>query len=242
MKKRISKSVFENKEQFQIAFESVATELVCASVYFELFKQLGRLFEEYKYGVSQASAFWNITYDLHLSATIIGLCRAYDTHEHSNNLSLVLSALYNAITDSDRTTFVEPMVLKRLDSAQLADDIQFVDRKNDPVKKLIAWRGNMFVHSNFAIVTKRKENQRLNPPRIDDFDLLLTRGMEIVNRYGGILYSKEFVTDLIGIDAYSFVFECIRNGLSVFDIERDQKLKDLGLNPDMFRLGGFGRT
>lgn len=229
---------FKDTEHFRTAFDAVAMELVCGQVYFDLFKKLDNAFLDHKYEISQSLTFWNITRELHLAAATISLCRVYDTDSKTNNLSLVLKTIQET-TIADDLNVIESGVLAELDSEQLEHDIAFTDVRNESVRKLTAWRGNMFAHSNFEIATKTKEFQKTLQPFVQDFDLLLEKGLEIVNRYSQLLFQKEFHANLIGHQDYDFVMECIRIGLQQLDMERNAKLRGHGVNPDVFPRGLF---
>lgn len=155
----------------------------------------------------------------------------------------ILQTIFRQSAANESAKSIPQISSKTFDNAKLDEDIRFANPKSDPVNKLIAWRGSIFAHSSLSIVTKQKEYPADLRLFIFDIETLLSRGVEIINRYADVIYSKEFGTDLVGGDAYSFVLECNRKGLQTLDAVRAEWLKNHGVNPEVFSgESGFGRN
>lgn len=229
----------ETVEQFDRLFRALALELTYANVHYKLFLDVNSSFNEYKREVNQANAFWGIARDAIRDVAFLGLCRVYDPEPKTNSLPNLLKEIRDnpdfleIVTVESSTEAINARQPKRLltpiDQDQLIRDIEFVTKLNPAVKRLIAWRSNIFVHRNARNLAEEKPLALENMPRYEDLESLLKDGMKIINRYAGHFRNTEYSTQLVGGDDFRFVLECIRESLAAHEAKIAAEMEKYGL-------------
>jgi len=214
----------DTPEKLGVILESVVKELVHARVFMRLYNNINSSFGEYTREVNNAGTFWFLTRMSLYDASMIRLCRAYDLQSNANGLGFVLRCIEQNPEFFDLDLFKQRNPNYSLSNnagraanhphpGQLTSDLKFLDPKGNAVQRLIAWRNNEFIHSNFDLKANGIRLAAEHRPTCGDFEELLARGLEIGNRYLGLFRGGVWSTQMVGEDDYQFVFKSLRASL-----------------------------
>lgn len=156
---------FKTDEEFQRLLASLAQELVDANIHWRLLSDLRKNIEVFSTEYNQSVAFWTLTFQAHLDATIFRLIRVYDDHSSSLSLKNLLDTISDNIDIFETERFRErlkdnPFVeslsegTRKPDTEQLKQDIAFASNNNLVVNKLTIWRNNLFAHKSAGNAVK----------------------------------------------------------------------------------------
>jgi hypothetical protein len=215
-----------SEEQFKQLLERLANDLLNASHHFKLYINLEDALSKYEREINQSIAFWGLTINAHREISILNLCRAYDHNSKSLSLKELIQIIQgntelfdiskfrerlkdNAYVDSLAQTRREPT------REQLAEDLHFVSNDNPLVKKLTILRGNVIAHTNKGQVISPKSNP--DPLNWAEVELLISKGLEIYNKYCLLFYAQSYSSSLIGEDDYKQVLKYIRLGMETIE-------------------------
>ena len=106
---------------------------------------------------------------------------------------------------------------------QLEKDIEFVYKRNPPVHRLIKLRGQDFAHKNSGLIADGEKLKKEHLPTFGDFEELLTKGLEIGNRYLNLFKGATWSTKMPGDDDYLFVLNALREQQAAY-VEKDKAL------------------
>ncbi|AFZ22313.1 AbiU2 domain-containing protein [Allocoleopsis franciscana] len=210
------------EEEFKKLLEGLSNDLLNASHHFKLYINLQDALSKYEREINQCVAFWGLTIDAHREISILNLCRAYDHNPKSLSLKELIQIIQgntelfdiskfrerlkdNVYVDSLAKTQREPT------TEQLVEDLSFVSNDNPLVKKLTILRGNVIAHTNKGQVLSPKSNP--DPLTWAEVELLISKGLEIYNKYCSLFYAQTHSSTLIGEDDYKQVLKYIRLGM-----------------------------
>jgi len=211
----------KNSAEFEKLLQALAEEAMHANFFLKLFEDLQRATYEYLYEFNQANAFWGLTIQALTDATLIRLCRIYDTHPKAINLPNFLDTIKANLhlfdVDDFRrrlkdNPFVESLSqsARKPDVAQLDEDIKYVSDKNPLVQKLLIWRNNILAHRNAGNVIKERNMVAEYPFSLKDATDLLGRSTTIINHYSSLFREVTFSPQMVGQDDYMYVLSCMR--------------------------------
>ncbi len=213
----------EDHEDLKKSLEILALEIVNASYFFELYRNLQKSTKEYGVEISQSNVFWVTVLEALQDSWMIKLCRVYDSHSKGLNLynfldtiqvNLHLFETHNFKERMKDNKFVELLALanRMPDEEQLDKDLLFAGTRNPLVKKLILWRGNLVAHRNAKIALGKDEKLNNNPLTFDEIQTLLDNAHEILNRYADKYIASRYPLGFPGQDDYKILLEHLRRG------------------------------
>lgn len=222
---------FETEEQFARLLEALAHELVNANIHWKLYKNLRDNVELFDREFVQSPAFWSLTFQAHIDATLFRLIRIYDENKKSLSLRNLLDTISANLHVFDEKRFRErlkhnPYVdslvrdARRPDQKQLFEDMQFVNGDhNQLVKNLTVLRNKLFAHRDFENEVEGRFIFADYPLSEDEIEHLASTGMDILNRYVSLFRASSYSTKIVGEDDYQFILKSIRVHLEELDRE-----------------------
>jgi AbiU2 len=124
----VSKPIgIKNSTEFDSLMKGLARDIVDANVHYRLHKNLNNAIPEYVTELNQSAAFWNQTISAQVDATLLRLCRAYDSHTASLSLPRLLATI-----EANLHIFDTPKFKERLKDSpfveSLASDCRIPDK------------------------------------------------------------------------------------------------------------------
>ncbi|GAB4514355.1 MAG: hypothetical protein Tsb0026_19690 [Sulfuricaulis sp.] len=230
---------FGSEQEFERLLAGLAQEVVDAAIHWRLYSDLTKAIEVFSIEYNQSPAFWTLTFQSHLDATIFRLIRIYDGNSESLSLRNLLDTIKQNINlfDTDKfrqrlksNPFVNSLAsdIRKPDVVQLDKDISYASTSNHLVKKLTIWRNNLFAHRK-AKMTARGYNLATDYPITgEDVGELVKKSVEILNRYSSLFRAETHSTQIVGHDDYKFVLKSIRKNLEQMHKETEALLKKHG--------------
>ncbi len=211
--------------QFDSLLNAMASEIVNAQCYFKLRMDLRTAIPDYKEVFNQSNTFWSLTLQALWDATLVRLCRAYDTHLRSLSLKNLLDTIMDnlAIFDTKNfktrlhdNPFVESLAetARKPDPDTLCRDRDSVNSSDPLVKKLLAWRNKIIAHRDASNVVEGVDITMDYPLTIDEIRELLERATKILNTYSRLFRASTYSTQIIGHDDYLYVLRAIKEKVS----------------------------
>jgi len=107
----------KSSEEFERLLDALFDEIVNASIFFRLHRDLAGSTKDYLDEMNQSPAFWTLTLKAHFDAALIRLCRVYDKTRNAlslrNLLDTIQANLYLFDTDSFKERLKENSVAER---------------------------------------------------------------------------------------------------------------------------------
>jgi hypothetical protein len=218
--------------EFDSLMKGLARDIVNANIHYQLYKNLNSAISEYVTELNQSATFWNLTFSAQIDATLLRLCRAYDSHTASLNLPRLLATIkanlhiFNTQDFKQRlkdNPFVESLATgSRIpNKTELKADIALVSGTDTLVKRLLEWRNNIIAHQN-PRETLAPNSVVVAPLKYSEIESLLERAITILNKYSVLFKALSYSVSMVGADDYKYVLECVRK-----DIEaRDREFKE----------------
>jgi hypothetical protein len=222
-------------EEFSRLLKGLANDIIDSHIHYKLYKDLivanGLNFQI----MVQSNTFWSFTLEAHLATSINLLCKVYDTHPNALHLTSWLQAIQNNLhlfnDDNFRKRKKDHIHVNELlkhsrtpDNQTLKEDIHACT-KNDPlVKTLRLLRDNIHAHRNAKNTAKAINISDNNPQSFEDYEKLLARSLNILNRYSHLYDASTYSTQVIGHQDYKYVFKCIDEKLKNDELEIENQL------------------
>ena len=231
-----------NASEFHKLLFALAGELVDAKIHFRLFQDLSACRSEYFTEFAQSNTFWSFTFQAHLDAALMRLCKAFDIHRSSLNLRTLILTIQenldlfedegfrerlkgNPFVDSLAGTYRVPSV------GMIHKDLEFLDIKKNPLlKKLVIWRDKHFAHRDPSPVLNPEELAGRFPLLYTEIDELLKQGLRIVNEYSSLFVATTHASGVVGKDDYMTILKAVRESLIRHEeqIEKEWQLLEGG--------------
>ena len=227
---------FQSDEEFQRLIVSLAQDIVGANIHWRLYSDLTGKRKDFLTEYNQSPAFWTLTFQAHLDATIFRLIRIYDGNSSSLSLRNLLDTIAANLCIFDRERFLErlkdnPFVeslasdARKPDERQLRSDIEFSSNDNSLVKNLSVCRSNLYAHKNAENTVKGYNIATDFPLTEEEIDELLKKGIEILNRYSQLFRASMYSTQIVGYNDYELVLKSIKINLGQVEREIEKKSK-----------------
>lgn len=171
--------------------------------------------------IQQSNTFWTLTIKAHVNVSVLAMCRAFDQEPSALHLLGLLQLIEQNLPLFDEVQFRvrlrdNPFVAslaesaRRPDATQLAADIALCSNGDPLVRRLVIHRNTALAHLS------RKRRLNSTPSRSDeeitneDYEILLNRANEIVNRYSVLFGAESFSTQIVGHKDYETIFRCVQ--------------------------------
>ena len=213
---------FSNENEFKRLLEGLANDILDAHMHYKLYKDLLSTIEEFPLVVAQSNTFWSMTLKSHLSTSLYMLTKAYDQHSNALHLLSFLQTIKANPTLFSEANFRErkkdnPFVVSLASESRIPDlasleiDISLCSKENHLVNTLIVHRGNALVHRNAKNTAKGTSVSETHPLSWEDFEVLLARAIEVLNKYSRLFEASTYSTRPIGADDFRYIFECVNS-------------------------------
>lgn len=217
-----------NETEFKRLLDGLADDIIDAHVHYKLYKDLLKAIEDYPCVIRQSNTFWSMTLKAHLRMSSNMLSKAYDQENaalHLKNWLLTIKDNLDFFTEKNfrerkkDNPYVESLARdwRVPDIKELDDDIVSCSKGDPLVKILIFHRNNIHAHrggKNTANATNISENFPLS---FNDFEVLLKRAIELLNRYSVLFEACSYSTNAIGRDDYKYIFESVNTSVQNSD-------------------------
>ena len=198
-----------NSAQFDRLLVRLAVDIVDAAVFRRLHRDLLGSEEEFSREFAQSQAFWSLSLRAYIEAALYRLIRVYVGHNAAHSLGRWLDAIKR-----NPQLFSTPP-----DPDQLTKDIEFV-KTGAVVKKLTGLRGNFVAHINWSNIADDVRVGHRFDLSFQEIDQLVSRAMEILNRYGNLFKRTSWSPSIVGHDDYQTILKALRHDLERWDAER----------------------
>lgn len=219
----------KSSDEFERLLDALSTEVVNASIFFKLYRDLAGSTKDYLHEMNQSPAFWTLTFQAHFDSALIRLCRVYDVTPKALSLPNLLDTirvnlhLFDTINFKERlqdNPFVDSLAetAGKLQAKQLAEDVSYVSKDNPAVVKLRQWRNKLYAHRDSTHVIEGKHIAVEHPLSFGEVSDLIENGATILNRYSSLFKAHTHSMQLVGSEDYQYVLESIKG-----DMEHHEK-------------------
>lgn len=195
-------------EQLQAGIRALANDIVDAAIHWKLSRGIYEAAETWPLVIQQSNTFWTLTIKAHVNVSVLAMCRAFDQEPSALHLLGLLQLIEQNLPLFDEVQFRvrlrdNPFVAslaesaRRPDATQLAADIALCSNGDPLVRRLVIHRNTALAHLS------RKRRLNSTPSRSDeeitneDYEILLNRANEIVNRYSVLFGAESFSTQIV---------------------------------------------
>jgi hypothetical protein len=211
----------QSAEHFNKLLDALAGDIIDGELYFKLYKDLNEQIPQYTREFNESRTFWSLTRKALIDATLLRLCRVYDTTTESLSLCNLLDTIKvnlnifdvehfrdrlkdNPFVESLASTAVKPNI------KELEQNIYTVSVQDPLVKSLVIWRHNIIAHTTAAnVVNDIKVTDKYNIT-YNEISVLLNRATTILNKYSYLFRASTYSTQAIGHDDYLQVLNAIK--------------------------------
>lgn len=221
--------------ELQNLLETLARELVEASIFFRLYRDLveAAAADRFNKEMHQSLTFWQQTVAAHRETAVFRLCKIFDQRRDSLNVRSVLETIRANPHFFSAERFEERMGQRAhvehtpLDRAQLDKDIDYAGEQNPLVARLVGARNNFYAHRSAQGVL----DAEIYDLTLNDVATLLDAGLTIINRYNISFRAHAYSDQIVGHDDYGHVLEAVRDRLQTRQRELDEQCRAYGLDP-----------
>ncbi len=165
-----------------------------------------------------------MTLKSHLSTSLYMLTKAYDQRPNALHLLSFLQTIKANPVLFSETNFRErkkdnPHVDSLASESRIPDltslekDISLCSKGNHLVNTLIVHRGNTLAHRNAKNTATGTSISDTHPLSWEDFEVLLARAIEVLNKYSQLFEASPYTTKPIGADDFRYIFECVNSAV-----------------------------
>ena len=208
-------------DEFKRLVEALAIDVGDANIHWRLYKGLHeKLGEGERVVWHQAQTFWSLTLKAHVNTAVQCLARAFDQNQTSLHLLSLLKTIQSNLDlfSMDRfkmrlagNPFVDSLAEhpRTPDMRQLDQDIALCTDSDLRVRSLILHRGNVLAHRNAKTVASGRNPAEQFGMMVEDFEVLLDRAHDIVNRYSNLFIATTYSRQMLGHDDYQYIVSCV---------------------------------
>ena len=230
---------FNNENEFKRLLEGLANDIVDAHIHYGLYKDLRSALIEFPLLVAQSNTFWTTTLKSHLNTSLYMLTKAYDQQTNALHLFSFLqtvksnTALFTEASFRERkkdNPHVDSLANESRfqDLATLEIDLSLCSKDDALVNTLIVHRGNAIAHRNAKNTAKGKSISETHPLTWEDFEVLLARALEILNKYSRLFEASTYSTRPIGANDFRYIFECVNSAVEQSRLRTANLLREAG--------------
>jgi len=207
--------------ELRSAISALARDVVDAVIHWRLSRGILDAMEKWPLVAHQSNTFWSLTIEAHIKVSVLAACRAFDQEKNSLHLlgllelvqaNLPLFDVPNFRTRLRDNPFVESLAdsVRAPDPVQLERDITLCSTRDDLVRRLVIHRNNAVAHLSRTRSLSQAPPSKGEQITNEEFEDLLSRANEILNRYSGLFQAEHFSTQIVGHDDYETVFRWIQ--------------------------------
>jgi hypothetical protein len=210
--------------EFKRLLEALASDIVDANIHWRMQRELIDEHEKSSDVWNQSRTFWHLTLHAHSFTAVQCLGRAFDQNSSALHLRTWLETI-----QAHLHLFETPEFKKRLadnpfveslsesaripDQRQLAEDIKLCSATDSKVKALIRHRNNISAHRNAQLTVDGVRIEDRFGMETADFEVLLDRSFEILNRYSSLFEAATYSRKMIGHDDFRYVFTSVQQAV-----------------------------
>jgi hypothetical protein len=220
-----------SSEQLIKLIEALSRNIVDAAIHWKLVEDLGEAHKRFPLVIQQSNTFWSLTFNAHTQVALQAACRAYDQEKSSLHLLSFLQLIEENIGLFDKAEFRKrlagnPFVdslakdPRTPDLNQLKKDKVLCSADDPLVKKLLLHRNNAIAHTGRNRVLKETKILEDNAISIAEFESLITRAVDILNKYSLLFRASSYSTKIVGNDDHQTIFRWIQDRV---ENERDSR-------------------
>lgn len=213
-----------SSEEFKRLLEALASDVGDANIHWRLHRDLLAEHGKNTHVWNQSQTFWYLTINAHSSTAVQSLTRAFDQSETALHLlswlKTIEANLYMFKTSAFKqrlvnNSFVESLAesIRMPDKNQLAADILLCSASDPKVKALLRHRNNISAHTNARLTAAGRAKGQEFGIASDDFEVLLDRAHEIVNRYSSLFAAATYSRKIIAHDDFRYIFRCVQQAV-----------------------------
>jgi len=211
-------------EEFKRLLEALARDVGDANIYWRLYRDLILEHERNTHVWHQSGTFWYLTLNAHSFTAVQCLARAYDQNDSALHLRSWLKTIEANLKLFDTSAFKErladnPFVdslaesSRMPDPGQLGEDIQLCSASDPKVNALLRHRNNISAHRNARMTAEGRLVEEQFGISVEDFEALLDRAHEIVNRYSSLFAATTYSRKIVGHDDFRYIFKCVQEAV-----------------------------
>lgn len=230
---------FSNEDEFRRLLEGLANDILDAQMHYKLYKDLISKVEELPLVIAQSNTFWSMTLKSHLTTSLYMLTKAYDQHPNALHLLSFLQTikanpdLFSKANFRERkkdNPYVDSLVSESRfpDLASLEEDIALCSKGNHLVNTLTVHRGNALAHRNARNTAIGISISNTHPLSWEDFEILLNRAVEVLNKYSRLFEATTYSIRPIGADDFHYIFKCVNSAVEESQLRAENELKEAG--------------
>lgn len=217
-----------SSDEFKRLLEALARDVGDANIHWRLYRDLIAAHQEHNQVWNQSGTFWYLTLNAHSFTSVQHLGRAFDQNDSALHLRSWLKTI-----EANLHLFDVPEFKKRLadnpfveslaesiripDGGQLSEDIALCSATDPKVKALLLHRNNITAHRNARMTAEGRTIVEEFGISVEDFEALLDRAHEIVNRYSSLFAAATYSRRIIGHDDYRYIFKCVQEAVDRWD-------------------------
>ena len=229
----------QDENEFKRLLEGLANDIVDANIHYWLYKDLQSALIQFPLVVAQSNTFWTTTLKSHLNTSLYMLTKAYDQQTNALHLFSFLQTIKTNSILFTETNFRErkkdnPHVDSLANESRIPDlttletDLSLCSKDNPLVNTLIVHRGNAIAHRNAKNTAKGRSISETHPLTWEDFELLLNRAIEILNKYSSLFEASTYSTRPIGANDFRYIFECVNSEVEESRVSTANQLREAG--------------
>jgi hypothetical protein len=200
--------------EFERLLNALADDIVIAHIHYQLYKDLRQELSDHPKVAAESKTFWQLTLNANIHTSTLTLCRAYDKEKNSLHLYSWLLTIRKNLH-----LFDLPQASQKPDKATLEKDIRLCSSDDPLVKTLKNLRDKVIAHRDANLAITQKNIYDDYPFTIGDFETLLARAKDILNRYSNLWIARTNSTQIIGHDDYLFIFKSVEEKIQHMDQE-----------------------
>ena len=202
----------DNKD-FQALTQRLVEEVRGATMHYDLYRALRKSVPEYGRALNRSRHFWSLTFNAHLEACRIALCRVYDQEKRSLGLRNWIEHFRAAVlpTIDDAEERAEKHYSTPVSASGIESDLALVSATDPLVKTLVIQRGNAIAHVSGKMADTGGSVFQSYPLTDSDFKKLIERAETTINRYSTFVYGMNHGMQAFENDDVIFVLAAIKH-------------------------------
>ena len=204
-------------EAFQALTQRLVEEVRGATMHYDLYCALRKSVPEHGRALNRSRHFWSLTFNAHLEACRIALCRVYDQDRRSLGLRNWLEHFRDEVlpTIDDAEERAENHYSSPVSASDVEGDLALVSATDPLVKTLVIQRGNAVAHVSRKLADNGESVFHSYPLTDADFEKLIERAESTINRYSTFVYGMNHVMQTFESDDVSFVLDAIKRSIEL---------------------------